>query len=107
MIKDVVIHKGLLRIAARTFVCMVGNSERGLRGGRGLTVSIPVEKSLALYRERPGGKRLQGGRRSGRDVRDTAICSKPSTKPMGIEWLSPPWSVRGKVVLADLCCMDQ
>jgi ABC-type nitrate/sulfonate/bicarbonate transport system ATPase subunit len=29
MIKDVVIHNGLLRIATGTFVCMVGDSERG------------------------------------------------------------------------------
>jgi hypothetical protein len=27
MIKDVVVHNGLLRIATGTFVCMVGHSE--------------------------------------------------------------------------------
>ena len=29
MIKDVVVHNGLLRIATGTFVCMVGHSSRG------------------------------------------------------------------------------
>jgi hypothetical protein len=29
MIKDVVVHNGLLRIATGTFVCMVGHSDRG------------------------------------------------------------------------------
>ena len=64
-----------------------------LRSGQG-GCGIPVAKSLALYRERPGAVNFEGEREcSGRGVRDTAICSKPSASlSMGIEWLEP---VRG------------
>jgi hypothetical protein len=51
MIKDVVIHNGLLSIATGVFVCMGGNSERGLRDGGRLKVAIPDAKSL-LRQER-------------------------------------------------------
>lgn len=54
-----------------------------------LRVRFSLAKSLALYRERPGGrdaspKAILCG---GRGVRDTAICSKPY-EAMGIEWLN-------------------
>jgi hypothetical protein len=50
MIKDVVIHNGLLRIATGTFVCMVGHSENG-RGGalaRARQNSCPLNISNAV-----------------------------------------------------------
>jgi len=45
---------------------------------------IAVAKSLALYRERPGGEE-SGDRKetTRRGAGDTAICSKPSTKFYG------------------------
>ena len=47
-------------------------------------MSFAGAKSLALYRERPGVVNFEGEREcSGRGVRDTAICSKPSTTLYG------------------------
>ena len=60
-------------------------------------------KSLALYRERPGAVNFEGEREcSGRGVRDTAICSKPSASlSMGIEWSRPSRERRAKGTWVD------
>src|ERR1017187_784130 len=65
--------------------------------------AIAGAKSLALYRERPGAVNFEGEREcSGRGVRDTAICSKPSASlSMGIEWARPSRERRAKGTWVD------
>ena len=71
--------------------------------GAGAASRIAVAKSLALYRERPGAVNFEGEREcSGRGVRDTAICSKPSASlSMGIEWSRPSRERRAKGTWVD------
>jgi hypothetical protein len=49
---------------------------------------------LQLYRERPGEQKISDRRAAARrGVRDTAICSKPSTRLWGLNVFSPRWFV--------------
>ena len=69
---------------------------------------ISVDKSLELYRERPGEQKIRGRRAAARrGVRDTAICSKPSTRLWGLNWFQPALERCGKVILADLRRVDR
>src|ERR1019366_6885954 len=78
-------------------------STTGVQARRSRPMRFLSRIPLALYRERPGAVNFEGEREcSGRGVRDTAICSKPSASlSMGIEWSRPSRERRAKGTWVD------
>ena len=84
-------HKDVLSPMLRLASSGVAGTEQRV------AIAIAVEKSLGLYRERPGRETFGLVRLAGRGGRDTAICSKPSTDPMGSECWKGLWSMGQKL----------